>query len=75
MFDLADLIVVEGKNYSIALDHNNTGGPNGDFSMVFTKKENKTAVELALTMSDLAAIHNIIQTYHNALTMQALVSK
>ena len=75
MFDLADLIVVEGKNYSIALDHNSTSSPSGDFNMTFTKKENKTAVELALTMSDLAAIHNIIQTYHNALTMQALVSK
>ena len=75
MFDLADLIVVEGKNYSIALDHNNTGDPDGDFNMIFTKKENKAAVELTLTMSDLTAMHKIIQTYHNALTMQALVSK
>lgn len=75
MFDLADLIVVEGKNYSIALDHNNTSGPNGDFNMIFTKKENKESVELDLTMSDLTAMYKIIQTYHNALTMQALVSK
>jgi hypothetical protein len=38
MFDLADLIVVEGKNYSIALDHNSTSNPSGDFNMTFTKK-------------------------------------